>query len=475
MVVIQLAENNSVLNLNRTVIAIMASLVNLQLGWPSASLFPSEQLLEGTSSVLNSPKKAASSLIYGPDAGYEPLRNSIAKWLTGTYGRGADITSDRICVTNGASGNLDNVLARFTEPGYTRNIWMVEPCYFLACPIFMDNGFQALMRGVPEDDEGLDIEFLRNALKHADQEPAGVANRKTGERYKKLYRHVIYCVPTFSNPSAKTMSLRRRQGLVTLAREFDALVITDDVYDVLRWPVDEKANCDQLGDVPPRLVDIDRTFDGGPKDEWGNAMSNGSFSKIIAPGVRVGWAEATSAFTLALSQVGATRSGGCPSHLTASFVHELLESGSLEQHLQSKVIPTFRSRYYAMIKAIEEHLVPLGLQISTGAPYVESHQSNGVPNGHTAAVAQAGGYFIWILLPDHLAGHGSKLAAEGLEAFNLKFAYGDMMQVQGESDSARRASQGYGNGIRLSWAWHTTDEIVEGIQRLASLVKGFEV
>lgn len=451
----------------------MTGHINLQLGWPSPSLFPAASLLEGASNVLTSPKKTASSLVYGPDAGYEPLRGSIAKWLTSVYGRGSKLNLDRICVTNGASGNLDNVLARFTDPGYTRNVWMVEPSYFLACPIFMDNGLQGRMRGVPEDDEGLDIDFLRKGLQEADKNAETQSSiRKTGDRFKKLYRHIIYCVPTFSNPSAKTMSLRRRQELIRLAREFDALVVTDDVYDVLRWPADKNASSDNLGDVPPRIVDLDRTLDGGPIDEWGNAMSNGSFSKIIAPGVRVGWAEATPAFTLGLSTVGATRSGGCPAHIAASFVHEMLESGSLGKHLQTTVIPTFRSRYYTLLDAFDEHLSPLGLQISTGKPYSESENlSNGATNGHRQVTPPAGGYFIWILLPEDLFGKGAAIAAKGLEKFDLKFAYGDMMQVQGDSTSAERAAKGYGNGIRLSWAWHTEEEIAEGIRRLADLVK----
>lgn len=443
----------------------MSQTINLQLGWPSPSLFPSSRLLEGASKVLNSKEKTASSLIYGPDAGYEPLRRSIATWLSGTYGRGEQISSDRICVTNGASGNLDNVLARFTDPGYTRAIWMVEPSYFLACPIFVDNGFQGMMKGVPEDEEGLDIDFLRRGLAHADKDASSLTNvptRKSGERYKKLYRHIIYCVPTFSNPSAKTMSLQRRRELVRIAREFDALVITDDVYDILRWPANKSGKYEQLGAVPPRIVDVDRTLDGGPKDEWGNAMSNGSFSKIIAPGVRVGWAEATPSFTLALSQVGATRSGGCPAHMSASFVNELLESGSLEQHLKNEVLPTYRQRYYTMLEAIDQHLEPLGLQISTGKPYAEDGQSN---------VPQAGGYFIWLLLPSDLAGKAASLAARGLDKYNLKFAYGEMMEVQGDTGSLDRAKSTYGDGIRLCWAWHTEEEIREGITRLAALVE----
>jgi DNA-binding transcriptional MocR family regulator len=407
-----------------------------------------------------------------------PLRESVAKWLSSIYH--GPITSERICITNGASGNLDNILARFTEPGYTRNIWMIEPSYFLACPIFMDAGFDGQLRGIPEDEEGLDIHFLREALEESErnatqQEP----KLKTGPRYEKMYKHIIYGVPTFSNPSGRTMSLRRRIELVRLARRFDALVITDDVYDILRWPEQEEANVADLGAVPPRIVDLDRTLDGGPKDTFGNATSNGSFSKIIAPGMRVGWAEGTPAFALALSQVGSTRSGGCPTHISASFVYEMLESGSLQTYLSETVIPTFRERYYAMMKAIDALLIPLGFEKSSGKSFEVTTETNGIAHGHAnghgsdykETIPEAGGYFIYLMLPSHLSNKASELAARGLERYDLKFAYGDMFQVQGDINGPKRAAQGFGKGIRLSWAWHTKVEIVEGIRRLAQLTQ----
>jgi DNA-binding transcriptional MocR family regulator len=456
----------------------MTGHINLQLGWPSTSLFPSQQLLQGATNVLSSSKLSGVSLVYGPDAGYGPLRESLAKWLSQIYTPDSQTTlkSDRICVTNGASGNLDNVLARFTEPGYTRNIWMIEPSYFLACPIFMDAGFLGLMKGVPEDEEGIDIEFLRRGLEQSEKNASQQEPKlKTGERYKKLYRHIIYCVPTFSNPSGKTMSLRRREELVRLAREFDALVVTDDVYDILRWPEEQCANAEQLGDVPPRIVDIDRMLDGGPKDEWGNAMSNGSFSKIIAPGVRVGWAESTPAFSLALSQVGATRSGGCPTQMSASFVHEMLDPGALDKYLRDSVIPTFRKRYYRMMRAIKKDLLPLGFAISVGKPYEALPHTNGYTNGHsngnTKAVTEAGGYFTYLTLPSDVSARTTELAAIGIKNYDLKFAYGDMFQVHGDKESAERAADGFGKVIRLSWAWHEEEEIVEGVERLAKLIK----
>ena len=99
------------------------------------------------------------------------------------------------------------------------------------------------------------------------------------------------------------MSLDRRESLVQLARDYDALVITDDVYDMLQWPSSQQSDAGDLTKAfIPRIVDIDRYLDGGPADEFGNAVSNGSFSKIVAPGCRTGWAEGTEKLAYGLSQ-----------------------------------------------------------------------------------------------------------------------------------------------------------------------------
>lgn len=100
----------------------------------------------------------------------------------------------------------------------------------------------------------------------------------------------------------KVVSLRRREGLVRLARRFDALIIADDVYDFLQWPADPNSPHIRETASIPRIVDVDGYLDGGPKNRFGNAMSNGSFSKLIGPGMRVGWAEGTEKFAYGLSQ-----------------------------------------------------------------------------------------------------------------------------------------------------------------------------
>lgn len=278
-------------------------LINLQRGWPSPRLFATDGLLKGAGDILTSDEESAEALIYGPHAGHPPLKESIAEWLSTIYTSCGPTTKDRICVTNGASGNLANVLMRFSDPVYTRKVFMVEPTYFLACPIFEDNGFGGKLCGIPEDDkEGLDIEFLRRELQAAEAAATETApSFKDPAKYPKIYKYFIYLVPTFSNPSGKTLSLRMRKELVALAREYDALVVSDDVYDFLQWPEDSSAPDDAVSTVPLRLVDVDRTMPGYTK--FGNTLSNGSFSKIIGPGVRVGWADCSPAFVRELGEV----------------------------------------------------------------------------------------------------------------------------------------------------------------------------
>lgn len=251
-------------------------------------------------------------LLYGPHQGHPPLRESLAHWLTDVYEPTAgSVTPDRLCITNGASGNLANILLKFTDPSYTRNVFMVEPTYFLACPIFEDCGFSGKLRGVPEDaSDGIDLDYLRRQLElaeigaRASCERRGVADEpiaKRGPNYSHIYKYVVYCVPTYSNPSGCTYTLRLRERLVALAREYDALVVSDDVYDFLSWPEDPASERDAVTKPPPRLVDIDRSMPGCM--ELGNCVSNGSFSKIVGPGVRVGWSECTAAFATQLSEV----------------------------------------------------------------------------------------------------------------------------------------------------------------------------
>ena len=288
-------------------------LINLLRGWPNPSLLPAARLKAATNAALSDPKVFEMGLEYAPDEGWMPLREQVASWLTDFYRPPQPITTDRISITGGASQNLACLLQVFSDPLYTRNVWMIAPCYLLACRMFEDAGFAQKMRAVPEDGEGIDLGYLRREMqrseKMAEEEGNTRPTVKPERPWRKVYKHIIYAVPTFANPSSKVMSLRRREELVKLARQFDALIVTDDVYDQLQWPASLEAKESVLDHaLLPRVVDIDRTLDGGAEREdaphkFGNAVSNGSFSKILGPGIRTGWAEGTPMLAWGLSQV----------------------------------------------------------------------------------------------------------------------------------------------------------------------------
>lgn len=149
--------------------------INLSRGWPNADLHPTRQLNDAADTVLQNKVLSEPALQYGPDPGYEPLRQSISAWLSHFYG--AKDEPSRITITGGASQNLANVLAGFTDPNITKRIWMVTPTYYLASRIFEDAGFAGRLRAVPEDAAGIDVEYLTRELdKLEDEEARGPVN-----------------------------------------------------------------------------------------------------------------------------------------------------------------------------------------------------------------------------------------------------------------------------------------------------------
>lgn len=138
-------------------------LINLLRGWPNKALLPIDLMRLGTQRVTADRSIGEPAMLYGPDEGDAKLLKVMAKWLTAFYDP-AKVTPERLCITGGASQSLGCILQTFTEPTYTRNIWMVCPTYFLAFRIFQDAGFQSKLRAVPEDEEGIDISFLRRQL-----------------------------------------------------------------------------------------------------------------------------------------------------------------------------------------------------------------------------------------------------------------------------------------------------------------------
>lgn len=138
--------------------------IDLFRGHPNPDLLPMTALAEASAAAMATPGIRNQALMYGPDEGYKPLREHIAQWLTSFYQPRDSIPSGRISITGGASQNLACILQVFTDPVYTRNVWMVAPTYFLAFRMMNDAGFAGRMRAIPEDESGVELDYLRQEL-----------------------------------------------------------------------------------------------------------------------------------------------------------------------------------------------------------------------------------------------------------------------------------------------------------------------
>ncbi|CEL10043.1 hypothetical protein ASPCAL13170 [Aspergillus calidoustus] len=246
------------------------------------------------------------------------------------------------------------------------------------------------------------------------------------------------------------MSLARREALIRLARKYNALIIADDVYDFIHFPTDASP-ADSFKHILPRLVDIDRTLDGGPVDDFGNCMSNGSFSKIVGPGCRVGWAEGTPAFAYGLSQAGSTHSGGAPSHMMSTFINEMLEPAgddtcAMTRHIVDKLIPAYARRHSLLTTAIKEHLSPVGVI----SPIEDKYHV-------------AGGFFLWLRLPPTLT------SAEVVAAARQDGVVIGDGAVSALPEGNSRCGT-YGDMIRLCFAWVDEGQLVEGVRILRETI-----
>ncbi|KAG8630483.1 hypothetical protein KVT40_002102 [Elsinoe batatas] len=424
--------------------------IDLLKGYPNPSLLPAQAISDAARAILADSVVSTPALLYGADEGYLPFRQAVADWNTSFYGR--KVTTDNIVISGGASQNLACVLQVFSDPLYTQNVWIVSPAYMLVFRIFQDHGFADKMKAVPEIKDGLDIEWLQKELEqcehHLSQDPTSSKTLKPSRPYSKYYRHILYCVPTFSNPSSTITSLPRRQALVRLARQHDMLLISDDVYDHLQWPSRPAPSLAPLTRaLLPRLIDIDADLDGGflrpGADGFGNALSNGSFSKIVGPGVRCGWTDAAPKLAFGVSQAGSSRSGGCPSQLMSTFIMQLITSGWLRGHIAG-LQREYARRYHILRDALEREVVPLGGRFEEPGEIM-------------------GGYFIWIRLPDGVDGD---VLSERCKEEDVVVISGSLFEVPVEGRLK------HGDHIRLCFAFEEVEVLEEGARRVGRALQG---
>jgi DNA-binding transcriptional MocR family regulator len=356
--------------------------IDLGAGNPPFSLLPLDLLRAAAESCFA--RGDSAFLQYGAEQGDGYFRLALAGFLTDGYGFPVD--PGRLFVTDGISGGLDLLCSLFTRAGDT--IFVEEPSYFLALRIFADHGLKVV--SIDTDEDGLVVESLEEKLKE---------NRPK----------FLYIIPTYQNPSGHTLSAERRTRLVGLARENDFLILADEVYHFLSY--------DQQ---PPKA------FAAWTEDP--HILSLGSFSKILAPGLRLGWIQAGTEKIQKLAGCGLLDSGGGLNPFTSAIVREVIESGELKKNI-ARLKDIYRSRLNVMDAALRRHLPELIWKVPQG------------------------GYFFWVRLPNGM--DGAEFQQKALEN-KVNFRPGVRF-------SSRNGLRDF---IRLSFVFYESNEIEEGILRL---------
>ena len=364
--------------------------ISLAGGLPDTGAFDPEDLRALTEEMSRS--HSAAALQYGPTEGLPSMRETICRVMA-TEGMSAD--PDQVIVTTGGQQVLDLVARAFVDPG---DIVIAEgPTYPGAVPVF--NACQADVLQVPLDEHGLDPERVLDLLDELD---------RRGQRAKYLYT-----IPTFHNPAGTTIPLERRQRLVEIAAERDLLILEDNPYSMLRYE----------GDPIPTLHAL---------DDAGNVMYLGTFSKVFAPGVRLGWVTADSAI---LARINLVKQAAdlCSSSLTQHVVSRFFDEHDWQRYIQ-RLVNVYRERRDAMVSALERWF----------------------PERATWTVPE-GGLFLWVTLPEAI--DTQDLLARALSA-NVAFVPGAGAWLDGRTSSS----------MRLNFSAADADTITEGIRRLGAAI-----
>jgi len=368
---------------NQTVqIQIPAGVIDLGLGDPPLLLLPLD-LIRRAAEVRFAEANPA-ILQYGTEQGDGNFRLALANFLSKGYGSPVDPAS--LFVTNGVSNALDQICSLFTQAADT--IFVEEPSYFLALRIFTDHRLQVVP--IQTDQNGIVIESLE-------------------ENLALFHPKFLYLIPTFQNPTGHTLVQERRERLIELCLKHDFIIVADEVYHFLNY-----------FDTPPKAF--------GSYTGIKNVISLGSFSKILAPGLRLGWLQSDPNTINRFVSSGLLDSGGGLNPFTSAIVRDVLESGGLQENI-SKLIEIYRTRIAVMDSALHQYL----------------------PKA-TYALPQ-GGYFFWVRLPGNL---DAALLQHKAESFKVNFRAG----VRFSSENGLR------DYIRMSFVYYEPQKIVEGLKRL---------
>lgn len=349
--------------------------IHLGKGHPSPALLPAA-MLQQTIAELE-PGRSKAALQYRGAALDVDFRQSLAAFLTRRYRH--PVPAATVLPTSGISLTLGMVCQVFAQPGDV--VVCGDPTYFLARSILKTAGMRLV--SVPVDDHGLDVAALESQL------VAGLRPR------------LVYCIPAFQNPAGVCLAPERARQLVSLAQAYDFHIIADEPYTLLHFGPEP----------PPCMMSVDKG--------QGRVISLGSVSKLLAPGLRVGWLHAQPSLIERFCQHGTLRSGGGLNPWMSAAVSVLLEDGRLEANIDH------------LREVYGRRMVALAAAVRAAFPSVKFTEPQG-------------GYFLWAPLPLPVSAGVTVLPGH-------------------------RCSPGEGGAghVRLSVSLYESSRLVEGVRRLA--------
>jgi 2-aminoadipate transaminase len=321
--------------------------ISLLLGHPDPATLMTPEFREAMQSTLNQPQ-AYRSLQYGPEQGSQGLIDFLVAKVNRE--QKLAIQPDNLMIVAGSTHAVDMIARLFAKPG---DVVLVEaPSYVDSLHVFRDR--QLELCSVPMDENGLivqELEQVLERLKANDRSPA-----------------MLYIIPNFHNPTGITLSEARRIEIIRLARQYGFLIIEDDVYRDL-WFEDE---------IPASFYAL---ADGK------QVLSIGSFSKTLAPGLRLGWLVGSAEAIQGCVNCGTTQMGGGANPFATHFVTEYCRNGYWEPHVE-RICTLYKQRRDVTLAALRQHM-PVGVRWTQ----------------------PAGGFFIWLTLPENVYGKEVKQQA----------------------------------------------------------------
>ena len=392
-----------------------SSLINLTIGAPGQKILSTLPSLFLSASSHRLSCNLGSLFQYGPEVGIRQYRVELAKFLSRRYSD--KVLEDELVLTCGATNGLHLATSCLVKQGGT--VFVEDPTYFIALSLLSgDMGLKVVPIRMKEN--GIDLDHL--------EEMVAIEATKNAEETSARFWGMIYTIPTFHNPTGVTLTSDTGNRLIQIARQAGILVFCDDVYNLLAYRELEVSRLKSLDDATDR----------------GCVISSGTFSKILAPGVRLGWLEAPAHLVKLLVNSGVLLSGGSQNNYVSGIVTSLMELGLVDQQVDM-CIKVYKERMDSAVGILEKSL----------------------PDGWTVQHPH-GGYFLWVV------GNRGNLSSfcQWLEQEKgvvvLLGSKASPYSYMGETEMGNTS-----NCFRISIAYYEVDKIVEGCRTLCEALKEF--